>query len=234
MGYKILIIDDEPIACQILKNYLTKNFNEFELEICHNAIEAFGKINTTKFDAMLLDINMKGITGIDFLKSLKNPPLTIFTTAYTEFAVQGFELNAVDYLLKPISEDRFVTSIQKVLAKLNSTFLPTSNIESSSNHLFVRSNKSWVKIELDKLWLVSGLKDYIQLYVGEDVITIYSTMTNFEEQLSKYSNFKRVHKSHIINLNFVEKLNSELITLKELDIKIGKTYKDNLNSIHLL
>lgn len=227
----ILIVDDEPLALEVLQTYIARIETLKLVGVCKNAFEAFAQLNKHPVDLLLLDINMPEMSGIDFLKSLKNPPLAIFTTAYSEFAVQSYELNVLDYLLKPISFPRFLTAINKAQETLADKTQQVAAAESKQDGLlFVRSEGKWVKIDLTKLWLVEGLKDYVRLWIGDERIAVHSTMKNFEQQLELYPQFVRVHKSHIVNLNDVTEVDGNNITVKNQQLAIGSTYKEEVNN----
>lgn len=232
---RVAIVEDEPLAQEILQSYLQR-INTFELvATCKNALEAFALLNQQSIDLLLLDINMPHISGMDFIKSLKNPPLVIFTTAYGEYAIDSYELNAVDYLLKPISFDRFLKAsnkAQEMFKPMQINIPLQSQLPANTNKLlFVRSEGKWIKIDLSKLWFVEGLKDYVKLWMEDGRITVHSTMKNFEEQLSVYSNFIRVHKSHIVNLEFVSEIENNSLKIKDQIIGIGNTYKEEVYKV---
>lgn len=232
---RVAIVEDEPLAQEILQSYLQR-INTFELvATCKNALEAFALLNQQSIDLLLLDINMPHISGMDFIKSLKNPPLVIFTTAYSEYAIDSYELNAVDYLLKPISFDRFLKAsnkAQEMFKPMQINIPLQSQLPANTNKLlFVRSEGKWIKIDLSKLWFVEGLKDYVKLWMEDGRITVHSTMKNFEEQLSAYSNFIRVHKSHIVNLEFVSEIENNSLKIKDQIIGIGNTYKEEVYKV---
>ncbi len=157
MSMQVLIVDDEPLAQEILQTYIAKTPGLLLAGTCSNALEAFGILNRQRIDLLLLDINMPEVSGIDFLKSLKHPPLTIFTTAYSEFALTGYDLDVVDYLLKPIPFDRFLKAMQKAqnvwLRANEEGKLPKDEVQ---DVLFVRAEGKLVKIDLAELWLVEG------------------------------------------------------------------------------
>lgn len=226
---KVLIIDDEPLAQEILQSYLGQIDDLEVVGVCKNVLEAFVILNNQQVDLLLLDINMPEMSGIDFLKQLKNPPLTIFTTAYSEYAIESYELNAIDYLLKPISFDRFLKAVNKAQDFFYSTTKEESPLQINPNQLFVRSDGKWIKIDLAHLWLIEGLKDYIRLWINNDRITIHSTMKNFEIQLAAYPHFLRVHKSYIVNLNYVSEADSNALLVKDQRIAIGNTYKEEVS-----
>jgi DNA-binding LytR/AlgR family response regulator len=228
----VVIVDDEPLAQEILKQYLGK-IGTFEIAgVCKNALEAFALLNRQKIDILLLDIDIPEINGIDFIKSLKNPPLVIFTTAYSNYAVESYELNAVDYLLKPISFDRFLRAINKAQLLLQPSAKPSVPAENNTGMekiLFVRSDGKWVKVDLTKIWFVEGVKDYIKVWTDTGRVVIHSTMKNFEEQLSPFTNFIRVHKSYIVNLEYIQEIESNSIKIKDQIIAIGTTYREEVH-----
>ncbi|MEZ5016856.1 MAG: LytTR family DNA-binding domain-containing protein [Flavipsychrobacter sp.] len=223
---KVLIADDEPIARDILMEYVSKMPMLELVGVCANAIEAFSKLNTLTVDLLLLDINMPEMTGVDLLRALKNPPMVIFTTAYAEYAVESYELNAVDYLLKPISFERFVQAINKAVDL--KTEASSSNKQTSANTIFVKSEGKLVKVELDKLLYIEGVKDYVKLWQEENYLLVLSTMKNMESLLEKYEYFLRVHKSYIINLLHVTEVEGNMLRMGKHTALIGNTYKEGV------
>lgn len=232
--FSVLIVDDEPIACEILEQHLNKMGGYKIAGKCKNVLEAFSILNQQKVDILLLDINLPEISGIDFLKSLKNPPLVIFTTAYSEFALQSYDLDAVDFLLKPISFPRFIKAMNKAAGILNppQTGIPdNASKDPNQEIMFVRSGGKWIRIDLSRLWFVEGLKDYIRLWIDEGRITVHSTMGNFEEQLLAYKRFVRVHKSYIVNMDYILELDGNSIKIKDQLIGIGQTYRQQVQKV---
>jgi len=223
---QVAIIDDEPLAREILQSYLQKIPATELVGTCKNALEAFTLLNKQPIDLLLLDINLPEILGTEFLKTLKNPPLVIFTTAYSEYAIESYELSAVDYLLKPISFERFLVAMNKAKEIIGPVKIKTET-QLEAKNLFVRSKGKWIKIDLTKLSLVEGLKDYLRLWINDERITIHNTMKNFEEQLAAFPNFIRIHKSFIVNLNFIEEVENNSVKMKSKMISIGSTYKSN-------
>lgn len=224
----IIIADDEPIARDILQEYTSKLQDVNVVGVCKNALEVFSLLSKEKVDMLLLDINMPEITGIELLKTLREPPLVIFTTAYAEYAVESYELNALDYLLKPISFDRFVTAINK--AKDYKVKVSDSSYNDDKS-IFIKSDGKLVKVELAQLILIEALKDYVKLHTIDKAIIVHSTMKYMEGQLSSYQSFIRVHKSYIVNVGFVEELEGNMLKLKEHRVVVGSTYKDKINDI---
>jgi len=232
---EVLIVDDEPLARDILENYVQKIPGLHIAGTCKNALEAFSHINKQQIDILLIDINMPEISGIDFLKSLKNPPIVIFTTAYSQYAVESYELNAVDYLLKPISFDRFLKAIHKATELLQNDRETAQAVATpsgfSGNVLFVKSDGKLLKIDLNQLWLIEGLKDYLKLHIDSGKIIVHSTMKNFEDQLAHLPAFVRVNKSYIINIKYITEIDGNVIRLKNESITIGSTYKDEVHKL---
>jgi DNA-binding LytR/AlgR family response regulator len=238
---RVVIVEDEPIAQEIMAEYTSKVPALQLVGKCKNALEAFSLLSREKVDLLLLDINMPEINGLDFLKTLRNPPLVIFTTAYPEFAVESYEQNAIDYLLKPISFERFLKAINKVtdLIKRDNNKINIQQIENQAsfttkipdNLIFVKSEGKLVKVDLTELWFVEGLKDYIQLWTGQGRIIVHSTMKNIEEQLATHSNFVRINKSFIINLKYLKEIDGNMVLIKDQKIPVGSTYRETLQQI---
>lgn len=166
---KVLIVDDEPLAREIMATYITKIPGLEIVGNCKNALQAFSILSKQQVDIMLLDINMPEINGIEFLKTIKDPPCIIFTTAYTEFAVESYEYNAIDYLLKPISFERFLKAINKTVELIQPLGTEASTqgaIQTTGNEniIFVKSDGKWVKVDISKVWFIEALKDYLRLW----------------------------------------------------------------------
>jgi DNA-binding LytR/AlgR family response regulator len=198
---------------------------------CKNALEAFQLVSKVQVDLLLLDINMPEINGMDFLKTLKNPPLVIFTTAYSEYAIESYELNAVDYLLKPVPFDRFLKGVNKAIDILRAETKVVPVVTGSAqvdNLMFVKAEGKLVRIDLAELWFVEGLKDYVRLWTDKGKIIVHSTMKNFEEQLSAYANFVRIHKSYIVNIRYISEVDGNSVRIKDQLITIGNTYRDEI------
>lgn len=235
MKIKCLIVDDEPLAQDILETYVQKVPDLELVGKCPNAVEARQILKTEKIDLLFLDIQMPEITGLDFMKSLNNPPNVIFTTAYANYAVEGFNLNAVDYLLKPISFDRFLKAINKIENKLG-TSVNSGGQEANSNepddYVFVKTDKKMVKVKYKEIQYIEGLKDYVMIYTVDGRHITLMTMKSLQEQLPDRM-FKRVHKSYIIS---VDKINAVVGHMVEIDgasklIPIGNSYKDDFFKI---
>lgn len=224
-----IIVDDEPMAREILGNHL-KKFESIEVVgSCKNAIEAFNLLNSHDVDLIFLDINMPEISGLSFAKSIPKKIKIIFTTAYRDYAVDGFDLKAVDYLLKPISFERLMQSISKYQ---NEHPLPISDQQfeprlEKSDFIFVRSDRKMIKINFSDLDYVESLSDYIKLYMGDKVVITRETISNIEAKLPK-KDFLRVHRSFIVAINKIESFTQEYIEINKKAIPISRSYKNDV------
>ncbi len=221
MIIKCLIIDDEPASQVILKKFI-KDVDFLELVgVCNNAIEAIQTLkNNTDISLLFLDINMPKISGLTFYKSLQNPPNVIFTTAYPQYAVDGFEVNATDYLLKPFSFERFFTAINKVVEKQTTKDSKSTNQE----FLLIKSNKVLHKISTHNILFVEAFGDYVKIHLADNFILTNSTFTNIYESLPQ-TIFIRTHKSFAINIEKMNSINGNQITINSHTIPIGQKFK---------
>lgn len=233
---RCVIIDDEPPAQAILKKYISQ-VERLELAgTCNSAVEAISFLQTEQVDLLFLDIQMPGLLGTKFIRTLNNPPKIIFTTAYRKFAVEGFELNAVDYLLKPISFERFLTGVNKVFqvnlqpVKGNQPF-PESNPESNHPFLYLRSDRKMVKVLFDEILYVESLKDYIKIVTTVKTIITRQSISSIEQMLPK-GTFLRIHRSYIVSINKIDSFNGESVDIAKNELPIGRLFKHDV-SLHL-
>jgi len=235
---RLIIVDDEPLAQDIMETYALKVPGLEVVAKCKNALEAFSILSKENIDLMLLDINMPEISGIDFLKTLKNPPYIIFTTAYSEYAIESYELNSIDYLLKPISFERFLKAIDKVTKAIKAeqnpekTTMPQVNPENAGeNILFVKSEGKLIKIDLTEVWFIEGLKDYVIFRMEHAKVIVHTTMKNLEDQLLHLPNFIRIHKSYIVNIKYISEVWGNSVKIKNEMIAIGNTYREEVHKL---
>ncbi|MFT5725644.1 MAG: DNA-binding LytR/AlgR family response regulator [Bacteroidia bacterium] len=223
---KCLIVDDEPLAIDVIKSHLTK-YPELELVgTCSNAIQAAEVLKKTQVDLLFLDIQMPEVTGIEFMRSLENPPLVIFTTAYAEYAVEGFELDAIDYLLKPISNERFDKAIQKSKEYFSlKNGNEVDNTELEDHYIFVKANQKLIKISYDEIKYVEAFADYVKIYIPEKRIVTLQTMKKMEQKLPA-DKFCRIHRSFIVGLKHIESYNTSEVGVNGMRLPIGKNFKD--------
>ncbi|MCK9561431.1 MAG: LytTR family DNA-binding domain-containing protein [Bacteroidales bacterium] len=219
-----VIIDDEHLARDIIRRYI-ENIPYLNLIAeCSNAYEAFAVLETHHVDLLFLDIQMPDISGIKLLESVENYPYIIFTTAYAEYAVEGFEKNAVDYLLKPIAPERFLKAVSKAKELYNLKTKKTQ--ETERDYMFVKVEYQTVKIKFVDILYIEGLKDYVKIFTKNGMIL---TLLNIKAILAKLpkSNFVRVHKSYIVSVSAIEKIERNRIIFGNTRIPIGDSYKDD-------
>lgn len=232
MSMNVLIVDDEPLAQEILEAYVAKIPGLNLAGKCSNALEAFALLNRQQVDLILLDINMPEISGIDFLRALKHVPLTIFTTAYSEFAIAGYDLDVVDYLLKPIPFERFLKAIQKAQSFSLASSASHARADVQPPHiLFVRTEGRLIRIDLSELAVVEGLKDYVRFWTGTTKVVVHTTMKGIEESLRTSPAFLRINKSYIVNLAHVAEIDGNCVTVKGQQLVIGATYKEQVTDV---
>lgn len=224
-----IIVDDEPMAREILASHLAK-INAIEVVAdCKSAIEAFNVISTEKIDLIFLDINMPEISGLSFAKSINKNIRIIFTTAYREYAVDGFDLQAVDYLLKPISFERLLQGVNKYLNE-SSIIQPAESkeiVQEKSESIFVRSERKMIKINFSEILFIESLADYIKIHLKDKTVVTRETISSIEAKLPK-QDFLRVHRSFIVCLNSIDSFTSELVEMGKKQIPISRSYKDSV------
>lgn len=233
MKINCLIIDDEPSSQTVLKNFI-ENIDFLELMgVCANTFEALEVLNKSQnIDLLFLDVNMPKVSGLTFYKSLQNPPDVIFTTAYPQYAVEGFEVNALDYLLKPFSFERFFTAVNKIIEK---KYTNDKALE-EDHYLLIKSNKTLFKIFSKKILFIEALGDYVKIHLEDKYILTNATFTSILESLPKKL-FARTHKSFAINLRKLTSISGNQISINEFKIPIGQKYKEEfmsyINNINL-
>ncbi len=223
--YKCIIVEDEPLAQNVLKKYIVDHPSLELVGTCTDALEAQVILSKQDVQLIFLDINLPKLSGINFIKTLLQSPLIIFTTAYPEFAVEGFELNAVDYLLKPFSFERFLKAVNKVLEKLsNST---SHKKEEKDSFIFFRSEKKIHKVDLESILYIEAIVDYMKVITVSGQLIINETMKNLQEELPAGS-FIRVHKSFIISRSHIKYIEGNYVQMGNKSIPIGATYRNEV------
>lgn len=217
-----LIIEDEPLAQDVLKKYIHDHPSLELVAVCGDALEAQQLMSKRQVNLLFLDINLPRLSGISFLKSLIHPPLVIFTTAYPEFAAEGFELDAVDYLVKPFSFERFLKAVNKALEKLERN---SGSKESAPASIFIKSDKKVYKINLDDILYLEALDDYIKLVTTQGNYLVNDTLKSMQEELPA-AQFTRVHKSYIISKNSIVFFEGNYVRIADKDIPIGASYRE--------
>lgn len=227
---RYLIVDDEYMAHDIIKSYCALLPEMRLMKSCFDALEAFEYLNKNEVDLIFLDLNMPVLKGFHFLKTLKNPPKVIITTAYQEFALEGYEHNIVDYLLKPFGFERFLKAISKMSGdtSFQKSFLPENN--SVSNRFFVLSNKKYIQLETENILFVEATGNYIKIVTTTETITIREKFSAFLENLSE-NYFLQVHKSFAVAPKYIKSIEGNIIHITDYKIPIGKTYKMNISQL---
>ncbi len=227
MKIKCLVVDDEPLAIRLIEKHIAKIDNLEVVATCNTALKAFEILNLQKIDLMFLDIKMPSITGIEFLKNLKNPPKTILTTAYRDYAIEGYDLGVVDYLLKPITFERFLKAVDKFL---NETSKNEMKIKESvpDEFILVKSGIKNYKINTNDIVYIESLKDYIKINItGDKNITSKYKIGDIQEELNR-DNFLRIHRSFIINTAKITAFTINEIEVNNIEIPIGASYKEDV------
>ena len=242
MNIRCVIVDDEPLALDVLESYIEK-IDHLELVArLENAIEAFNLINREEIDLLFLDIQMPRLSGIELLKNINASPKVIFTTAYRDYALQGYELDVADYLLKPISFDRFLKSVNKVSRMLddqslsqNYPLLPETSVPPPGNHtqsyeeafIYLKADKKMVKILLKDILYIESLKDYIRVKTIGRSVTAYQRISYMEEKLPE-DRFLRIHRSFIIAKDKVDAYSTPFVEIGDVTLPIGRNYRNEV------
>ena len=241
---KCMAIDDEPLALQQLATYISKVPYLQLAAQCQSAIEAKQFLEQDSVDAIFCDINMPDLSGMDFVRSLAAPPIIVFTTAYAEYAIEGYKVDAVDYLLKPFGLNEFMGAAEKVKKRYDQTLaLSAPNVEGQNNvptgnSLFLKTDYRLVRISIDDIRYIEGMGEYVKIYFDtQKPITALLSMKKLEEQLS--AGFMRIHRSYIVNLQKIQEVNKNRVVIAPpqtmLDdeaayLPIGDMYRETLNN----
>jgi DNA-binding LytR/AlgR family response regulator len=233
---KVIIVDDEPLALDVLETYISKMSQLVLVQRCSNALEANEALKTHDVDLMFLDIQMPQLTGVDFVKTLSNPPMVVFTTAFPNYAIQGFELNALDYLLKPISLDRFMKAVNKAveqseLAHQDHAPVIQTVLNDGLDFFFVKADKKLVKVNFEDILYIEGLKDYVIIRLLNGRVITLQTMKSLEDRLPR-TRFRRIHRSYIVAVDKIMAIEGNMVEVQEKErpklLPIGKNYRDDL------
>lgn len=236
MKTKCLIVDDEPLARELIRGHVEKLENFEIVAECSDAMRALNVMREKQVDLIFMDIQMPQITGLEFLKTLKHPPKVIITTAYREYALEGFELDVIDYLLKPITFERFLKSVNKfyqmnqddvrVVAATSGEKMPEESF------IYIKENKKIVKVYLSEIRYIEGLSEYVQVYTDKRKIITKTSMAQMEEKLPNDS-FLRIHKSFIISTSRIEAFTANTIEVQGKELPIGRSFKNGvLNALN--
>ena len=225
MKIKCMIVDDEPLAVKGMEEYIA-DIDFLELAaVCENAVDANAVLKQKNIDLIFLDIQMPKLTGIDFLKSLKNSPAVIFTTAYEKYAIQGYELDITDYLVKPIPFSRFMKAVNKA-----KEFIEQKNKERSyeeDGYFFLKVDNKFEKILYDEILFVEALQNYVAIYTKDKKMLSYITLSNIEKQLPP-GKFLKVHKSYIVALDKIKTVEANIIVIHNHQVPISRSMKEDV------
>lgn len=230
---RCIIIDDEPLALQQMEGYINKIPYLELVAACQSAIEAKEILENEKIDAIFCDINLPELNGLDFVKSLENPPMVVFTTAYSEYAVEGFQLNAIDYLLKPFGCEEMKRAAEKIKKRYDAlrTLQEVSQID-EDDAIFLKTEYKIVRINIGQIHYVEAMSEYLRIYLegNSRPIIVLLSMKKMEERLPRRT-FMRVHRSYIINLKMIQEISKNRISLgNDTEIPIGDSYRDQFNA----
>ncbi|MFB9080349.1 LytR/AlgR family response regulator transcription factor [Flavobacterium procerum] len=225
MKIKCLLVDDEPLAISLMQNHISKLDYLEIVGTCSNALKAAELLRTTSVDLMFLDIKMPQITGIDFLKTLRNPPAVIFTTAYREYALESYDLDIVDYLLKPITFDRFFKATDRYL-RINAPVNNKIITPSQEDFIYIKNGPKFNKISVDSILYIESVKDYIIVHQKDGIkLNAKYKISDIEIELQS-KNFLRIHRSFIINLKNITAFTAYDVEIGTIEIPIGASYKE--------
>lgn len=229
MKTRCLIVDDEPLARELIRGHVEKLENFEIVAECSDAMKALNVLREKQVDLMFMDIQMPQITGIEFLKTLKHPPKVIITTAYREYALEGFELDVADYLLKPITFERFLKAVNKYYQMIQDDVQVVANSASEKlpeeSFIYIKENKKVVKVYLSEIRYIEGLSEYVQLFTDKRKIITKTSMAQMEEKLPS-ENFLRIHKSYIVSIPKIEAFTANTIEIQGKELPIGRSFKN--------
>ncbi|WP_435262602.1 LytR/AlgR family response regulator transcription factor [Tenacibaculum sp. nBUS_03] len=223
--YTTILIDDEPLALDVLTHYLNR-FPEFEIvHTFSNSVEALKFLNENKIDVVFTDIAMPQISGTELVKLATNKTQFVMVTSYTDYAIESFELNVIDYLLKPVSFERFTKTIERI--KTSKTFVNNSKTISINPSFYVKEGDEFVKVMIDDIDYIEGMKDYAKIVCGKNYYLALKTLKSIEDTLSRFD-FIRIHKSFVIPLKKVSQYNSKCVLINSHEIPVGNSYRNQL------
>lgn len=230
MKVKCIIIDDEPLAIDVLRSHIEKIPALEIVGTCQNALEAFELICEKKAGLLFLDIQMPGMKGTDFIRNLTDPPKVIITTAYREYALEGYDLNVADYLVKPVSFERFLRAVNKVISVASdhgNNSIQQANPLSDPDYIYIRINKKVQKVLLKDILYADSIRDYITIHTLSKKITVKHTLSSFEELLPQ-NDFIRIHRSFIVSLKQVSAFTANSVEIAGTELPIGRNYKNQV------
>ena len=228
MLFKCIIVDDEPPAIKVLETYIKSHPHLEIIGVCNNAFEAINLLNQERVDLMFLDINMPKLMGTQLMRTLQHPPKVIFTTAHKDYAIEAFELDAIDYLLKPVSMERFLKAVNKLCN------IPQAEFENSfqkPGFVYFRADRKMVKVFLDEVLYIESFKDYVIIHQSDsDPLRIKQPLSSVESMLPKHQ-FLRIHRSYIVSLDKITAFTKTDVEIGKIELPIGRSYSESLNKL---
>ena len=229
MKIKCVLVDDEPLAIKVLQNYFN-NFTDFEvIGTFNNSLEALDFINSTTVDAVFLDINMPMMTGFELISLIENKTKVIITTAFREFAAESYDLDVLDYLVKPIPLPRFIKCINKITTEFNLKNNIKVETTKGDSHIFIKVDKKMMKINIEEILFVEGMKEYIKVVTPDKTYITHKSLTSLSEELPA-DRFLRIHKSYVIALNKVKSIEGNRVQIQSYTIPIGRNYSKDVKT----
>ena len=224
---KCIIVEDEVLAQDVIRSHLARIGQMELLGVYRTAPEAQTALLHLDVDVLFLDIRLPGMSGLHFLRSLADPPLVVLTTAYAEYALESYEFNVIDYLLKPISFERFAKAVNKILDGRLYSLASTPVEAKDEDHIFIKSNSKFFRVDFSEILYVQGMKDYLKLYTPDFTLVTHHTMNEMEKTLPSRQ-FLRVHRSYIVAIKHIRAIYGNSIELGKMTIPIGVNYKDTV------
>ena len=227
---KCIAIDDEPLALKQLAYYLERVPFFTLIASCQSAMEAMRVLETEETDVLFIDINMPDLSGLDFVRSLQTPPMGVFTPAYQEYAIDGFRVNAIDYLLKPFGMGDILRAAEKVKRQYDLTHTPTTSQATEDDFMFMRADYKVVRVPLKEILYVEGFGEYLRIYIEakEKPLVVYLSMKKMEQRLEQLG-YMRIHKSYVVGLKYVAEINRSHVVLNNgTNLPIGESYREKL------
>ena len=224
---RCIIVDDEVLAQQVIQNHLQRTSSLKLVGIANNALEAAELLKTLEVDLIFLDIQLPGMTGLNFLRTLQNPPLVVLTTAYAEYALESYEFSVIDYLLKPISFERFSRTVNKIVEGRLFSNTAYEKTNPSVDHIFIKSGSKFFKVNFSEILYIQGMKDYLKIHTTEYKLVTHQTMGDMENILPDRL-FMRVHKSYIVAISYIRSIYNNGVEIENNMIPIGSSYKNKV------
>ena len=227
---RCIIVDDEPLAQQVIENHLRK-VNTFELvAVCGDATEAMNALKSQDVDLIFLDIKLPGVSGLNFLRTLKTSPLVVLTTAYPNYALASYEFNVIDYLLKPISFERFIKAVNKISDNRLYSLSAVDKEDVEVDHIFIKVGSKFFRVNYSEILYIQGMRDYLKIHTTKYTLVTHQTMNEIQKTLPE-NMFIRVHKSYIISVRQITTVYGNSIEIMDTVIPVGETYKNGVMNL---